>query len=137
VQKLQQNLFISAPDFSQFAAIEALEHGDKDVERMRCCYDQRRQLVLKRLSEMGLKVLVEPTGAFYVFVNVSRYTDSVYQFAFQVLEEAGVAITPGIDFGAHGEGFIRISYCNSMANIEEGMSRLKTFLQRLSPVDAS
>ena len=128
VQKLQQNLFISAPDFAQFAAIAALERADADVERMRRCYDQRRQLVLRRLKEMDLPVLVEPVGAFYVFVNVRRYTNDVYRFAFEILEEAGVAVTPGVDFGPGGEGYIRISYANSLDNIEEGMSRLPEFL---------
>ena len=104
MQKVQQNLLISPPDFAQFAAIAALQEADADVERMRRCYDERRQLVLRRLSEMGLEVLTEPVGAFYVFVNVRRYTDNVYEFAFQILEQAGVAVTPGVDFGPGGEG---------------------------------
>jgi len=79
---------------------------------------------------MGLDVLTEPVGAFYVFVNVRRYTDNVRHFAFQILEESGVAVTPGVDFGPGGEGYIRVSYANSLANIEEGMSRLQTFLAR-------
>jgi aspartate/methionine/tyrosine aminotransferase len=128
VQKLQQNLLISAPDFAQFAAIAALTQADADVERMRKCYDERRRLVLRRLKEMGLDVLTEPVGAFYVFVNVGRYTESVHQFAFEILEEAGVAVTPGVDFGPGGEGYIRISYANSLENIDEGMNRLQAFL---------
>lgn len=128
VQKLQQNLLISAPDFPQFAAIAVLQHAEADVQRMRQCYDERRRLVLRRLKEMGLDVLTEPVGAFYVFVNVQRYTESVREFAFQILEGAGVAVTPGVDFGPGGEGYIRISYANSLANIEEGMNRLQTFL---------
>jgi aspartate/methionine/tyrosine aminotransferase len=128
MQKLQQNLLISPPDFAQFAAIAALQQADADVERMRRCYDERRQLVLRRLKEMGLDVLTEPVGAFYVFVNVRRYTGNVYEFAFQILEQAGVAVTPGVDFGPGGEGYIRISYANSLENIEEGMNRLQTFL---------
>jgi aspartate/methionine/tyrosine aminotransferase len=128
MQKLQQNLLISPPDFAQFAAIAALQHADADVERMRRCYDERRQLVLRRLKEMGLEVLAEPVGAFYVFVNVRRYTQNVYEFAFDILEKAGVAVTPGVDFGPGGEGYIRISYANSLENIDEGMNRLQTFL---------
>ena len=128
VQKLQQNLFISPPDFAQFAAIAVLREGGPDVERMRQCYDERRQLVLRRLKGMGLQVLTEPVGAFYVFVNVGRYTGNVYEFAFEILEEAGVAVTPGVDFGPGGEGYIRISYANSLENIDEGMNRLQTFL---------
>lgn len=128
VQKLQQNLFISAPDFAQFAAIAALEQADADVERMRRCYDERRTLVLARLKGMGLDVLVEPTGAFYVFFNVARYTDDVLAFAFEILETAGVALTPGVDFGPGGEGFLRLSYANSLANLAEGLDRLQGFL---------
>ncbi len=135
VQKLQQNLFISAPDFAQFAAIAALQKADADVERMRKSYDQRRQLVLRRLKEMNLEVLTEPLGAFYVFVNVRRYTDDVYSFAFEVLEQAGVAITPGVDFGPGGQGYIRISYANSLENIDEGMTRLRHFLAERLPAD--
>jgi len=130
VQKLQQNLFISPPDFAQWAALAALERAEADVERMRRCYDERRRLVLTRLREMGLEVLTEPRGAFYVFVSVQRHTDDVYRFAFQLLEEAGVAVTPGTDFGPGGAGYIRISYANSLENIEEGLWRLAAFLRR-------
>ncbi|MBN2496386.1 MAG: pyridoxal phosphate-dependent aminotransferase [Deltaproteobacteria bacterium] len=133
VQKLQQNLFISAPDFAQFAAIAVLQEADAEIERMRQAYDERRRLVLRRLAQMGLEILVEPTGAFYVFVNVRRYTQDVYAFCFRVLEEAGVAITPGVDFGPGGEGFVRISYANSLERIAEGMDRLERFLARLEP----
>ena len=128
VQKLQQNLMISAPDFAQFAAIAALEQADEDVERMRRCYDDRRRLVLRRLRDLELEPLVEPTGAFYAFFNVSRFTDDVYAFAFEILEQAGVALTPGVDFGPHGEGFLRLSYANSLENLAEGFDRLERFL---------
>jgi aspartate/methionine/tyrosine aminotransferase len=128
IQKLQQNLFISPPDYAQFAAIAALQEAGQDVERMRQCYDRRRQLVLRRLKEMGLKILTEPVGAFYVFVNVGHYTEDVYQFAFEILESTGVAVTPGIDFGPGGQGYIRISYANSLESIDEGMHRLQKFL---------
>ena len=131
VQKLQQNLLISAPDFPQFAGIAALEEAQDDIERMRLCYDERRRLVLERLRDMNLNVLVEPTGAFYVFFNVSRYTDDVYSFAFQILEEAGVALTPGVDFGPNGQGFLRLSYANSLDNLKEGLNRLESFLRKL------
>jgi len=128
MQKLQQNLFVSPSDFPQFAAIAALTKADEDIERMRRCYDERRRLVLQKLAAMGLNVLVEPTGAFYVFFNVSRYTDDVLSFAFEILEQAGVALTPGVDFGPHGEGFLRLSYANSLENLEEGLDRLARFL---------
>lgn len=128
VQKLQQNLLISPPDFPQFAGIAALTAADADIERMRRAYDERRRLVLRRLAGMGLEVLVEPTGAFYVFFNVGRYTDDVLAFAFEILEQAGVALTPGVDFGPHGQGFLRLSYANSIENLSEGLDRLERFL---------
>ncbi|UCF39416.1 MAG: pyridoxal phosphate-dependent aminotransferase [Acidobacteriota bacterium] len=131
VQKLQQNLLISAPDFAQHAAIVALRQAGDDVRRMRDEYDRRRKVVLNALAEIGLKIAVEPTGAFYVFVNVSRYTENVYDFSFELLEKAGVAVTPGVDFGSNGEGYVRICYANSMEKIEEGMTRLKTFFSKL------
>jgi aspartate/methionine/tyrosine aminotransferase len=130
VQKLQQNLFISPPDFAQYAAFAALRHAADDVERMRRCYDERRRLILSRLAAMGLRVLAEPVGAFYVFVNVQQYTDDCYRFAFEILEQAGVAVTPGVDFGPGGQGYIRLSYANSLENIEEAMDRLGGYLRR-------
>lgn len=130
VQKLQQNLFISPPDFPQFAAIAALRHADADVESMRRQYDDRRRLLLGRLPRLGLSVLAEPAGAFYVFVNVRSHTDDVYRFAFELLEETGVAVTPGVDFGPGGAGYIRISYANSLERIAEAMDRLARFLAR-------
>ena len=128
VQKLQQNLFVSPPDFSQIAAVAALTRADDEIEHMCQAYDQRRQLVLRRLSELGLRVLVEPKGAFYVFFNVSDYTDDVLSFAFELLEQAGVAMTPGVDFGPHGEGFLRLCYASSLENLNEGLDRLQKFL---------
>lgn len=128
-QKLQQNLFISAPDFTQYAAIAALTEAGQEVETMRREYDRRRRFVLKALREMGLGVAQEPTGAFYVLINVSRYTSDVYRFAFRILDEAGVAVTPGVDFGKNGEGYIRICYANSMLNLEEAMHRLADFFR--------
>ena len=73
--------------------------------------------------------MVPPTGAFYVFVNISHYSVDSLDFAIQLLEKTGVAVTPGIDFGVHGEGFIRISYANSKEKLEEGISRLAKFLE--------
>lgn len=126
-QKIQQNLFISAPDFTQVAAITALREASSDVERMRLEYDRRRTFALGRLKEMGLEIRVEPAGAFYLFINVRRYTSNVYRFVFEILEATGVALTPGIDFGDNGEGYIRLSYTNYMEMIKEGLERLEVF----------
>ena len=133
LQTLQQSFMISAPHFAQAAALKALEPGAvaRDLEKMRSIYDERRRFMLRRVREIGLKVAVEPTGAFYVFANARHFTSSSYDFAFRILEEAGVGVTPGIDFGSNGEGFIRFSYANSLENIRIGLDRLEKFLQRL------
>ena len=102
---------------------------EQEVEKMKEIYNQRRQYMLKRVRGMGLTVKTEPTGAFYVFANAKSFCDNSYEFAFEILEKAGVGVTPGIDFGSNGEGFIRFTYANSMENIREGMDRLEKFLQ--------
>ncbi len=130
LQTLQQNFMISASHFGQEAAITALTAAAvrKDLDKMRQTYDERRRFTLKRVREIGLEVAVEPTGAFYIFANAKKFTRDSYNFAFEILEKAGVGVTPGIDFGANGEGYIRFSYANSLANIAEGMNRLEKFL---------
>jgi aspartate/methionine/tyrosine aminotransferase len=77
---------------------------------------------------MGLGITVEPTGAFYVFANAKHISRDSYKLAFDILRHACVGVTPGIDFGKQGEGYLRFSYANSMANIEEGLKRLENYL---------
>ncbi len=131
MQKIQQNLFICASSTAQRAGLEALRSADKDVERMRETYDKRRIYLIHRLKSMGFSIKVEPTGAFYVFVNVKHLTNDSYKLAFDILEKAHVGVTPGIDFGENGEGFIRFSYANSIENIEKGMNRLENYLKEI------
>jgi len=126
---IQQNLVVSAPDFTQAAAITALRDASREVEAMRVEYDRRRKYTLARLRDMGLEIKAEPAGAFYIFFNVRNFTDSVYEFVFEILEDAGVALTPGIDFGSNGEGYLRLSYTNSMDNLKEGLNRLDRFFR--------
>ena len=128
LQKLQQNLFICATSFAQEAGIVALRDCDQVVEERRLIYDERRRYLLSRLQAMGIATAVEPTGAFYALANVKKYTRDSYKFAFEILEKAHVAVTPGIDFGQNCEGYIRISYANSLENIKEGLDRLEKFL---------
>lgn len=131
MQKMQQNLFICASSTAQRAGLEALRSADKDVARMRETYDKRRIYLIQRLKSMGFSIKVEPTGAFYVFVNVKHLTNDSYKLAFDILEKAHVGVTPGIDFGENGEGFIRFSYANSIENIEKGMNRLENYLKNM------
>ena len=128
IQKMQQNLFISANSVVQIAGIAALEKAGEDVARMKRIYNDRRQYMVKRIKEMGLGITVEPTGAFYVFANAKQLTEDSYKLAFDILEEAHVGVTPGIDFGNHGEGYLRFSYANSIENIREGLNRIAHLL---------
>ena len=130
LQKLQQNLFICASSVAQQAGIAALWQADSDVERMKQIYDERRRYMITRLREMGFEIKVEPQGAFYIFANARKFTTDSYRFAFDVLEHAHVGITPGVDFGTGGEGYVRFSYANSLENIREGLDRISRYLSR-------
>ena len=130
MQKIQQNLFISASSFSQWAALAALQSADEDVQKMIETYDQRRRYLIPRLKELGFGITVEPTGAFYILANAKRFSKDSYRLAFDILQEAKVGVAPGIDFGSNAEGYLRFCYANSMENIEEGMNRLERDLER-------
>jgi aspartate/methionine/tyrosine aminotransferase len=131
MQKLQQNLFICAGSTEQRAGIAALQAAGNDVAKMRETYNLRRKYIIERLTQLGFDIKVPPTGAFYVFVNVKNISTDSYKLAFDILEKAHVGVTPGIDFGENGEGFLRFSYANSIENIEEGMNRLENYLANL------
>jgi len=128
LQILQQNLFICASSTAQRAGLAALNGAAADVERMRAVYDERRRFMLGRLREMGFVIQAEPKGAFYIFADARRFTHNAYAFAFDALEHAHVGITPGVDFGTEGEGFVRFSYANSLERIREGLLRLERYL---------
>ena len=130
MQKIQQNLFISASSFSQWGAQAGLNEARKDVERMRETYDHRRRFLIPRLKELGFGIAVQPTGAFYVLANAKRFSQDSYRLAFDILTEAKVGVAPGIDFGTNAEGYLRFCYANSMENIEEGMNRLQRYLEK-------
>lgn len=131
MQKMLQNFFISANAMVQAAGYVALtDPGVKDdVMKMCQIYNERRQFIIPRLRKIGFDIAVEPTGAFYVFADAHRFTRDSYAFAFEILERARVGVTPGIDFGPQGEGYIRFSYANSLENIEEGLRRIEDYLR--------
>ncbi|MDD4970452.1 MAG: pyridoxal phosphate-dependent aminotransferase [Paludibacter sp.] len=131
LQILQQNLFICAPSTAQKAGIAALNEAKADVDSMRAVYNERRLYIIERLKQMGFVIHSEPHGAFYVFCDARKFTSDSYHFAFDVLEKAHVGITPGIDFGTGGEGFVRFSYANSLENIHTAMDRLEEYLRKL------
>jgi aminotransferase len=128
--KLHQFAIMSAPTTAQYAAIEAMDHGDEDVEYMRGEYDMRRRMIVHELNEMGLTCF-EPEGAFYVFPSVAVSGMDSDTFCARLLREKHVAVVPGTAFGACGEGFVRISYCYSMKHITEALKRIKEFLGEL------
>lgn len=125
IQKIQQNLFICASSVAQRAAIEALEDSHREVGIMKETYARRRRVMVDRLKSMGFGISSEPEGAFYIFANAKKFTNDSYKMAFEILERAHVGVTPGIDFGANGEGYIRFSYANSIVRINEGLDRIE------------
>jgi len=128
MQRIHQNFMISANGFIQWAGIAALTKAKKDVAKMVNTYNKRRQYMLARLKDMGFVIHVEPTGAFYVFADARRFCKDSYKEAFRITEEVKVGVSPGIDFGSSGEGFLRFSYANSLENIKEGLNRLELYL---------
>ena len=132
MQIISQNFFICVNAAAQKAALCALRNAQDEVVSMREVYDRRRKLMFEGLNSLGLTVKVEPTGAFYMLANCRHLSSDSYKLAFDILEKAGIGVTPGIDFGSGAEGFIRFSYANSEENIEEGLSRLKKYLEDFS-----
>ena len=128
LQKMHQNFFISANAFVQAAGVAALREALPDSERMRRSYDERRRFIVPGLRRLGFGVSTEPTGAFYVFANATRYSGDSYRFAFELLERAKVCVSPGVAFGTNGEGYLRFSYANSLENLAEALRRLEGYL---------
>lgn len=129
--KLQQNFMICASSTAQRAGIAALQDKSDYVESMVKTYNERRIYLIDRLRSMGFVIPKNPEGAFYVFADASKFTNNSLEFAFDILEKAHVGVTPGIDFGTKGEGYIRFSYANSIENIKEGLDRLEKYLTDL------
>ena len=128
--KIHQFAIMSAPTNSQYAAVEALRNGDKDVEEMRESYDQRRRYLMHAFKEMGLECF-EPFGAFYMFPSIKKFGMTSDEFANRLLQEEKVAVVPGTAFGACGEGFLRISYAYSIENLKIALERMADFISRL------
>jgi aspartate/methionine/tyrosine aminotransferase len=128
LQKLMQNFFISANPFVQLAGVAALTQTGPEIDKMRAAYDTRRRFLLAGLARLGFNLPVKPTGAFYVFVNARHLSEDSYALAFDILEKVKVGVTPGIDFGPGGEGFLRLSYANSLENLAEALNRLEAYL---------
>ena len=128
--KLHQYGIMSAPTTSQYAAIEAMEHGDRDIEEMKQEYDGRRRFLVDGFRKLGLDCF-EPRGAFYVFPCIRSTGLTSEEFCDKFLEQEHVAVIPGNAFGPGGEGFVRACYAASMKNLTEALNRLERFLSTL------
>lgn len=128
--KIHQYAIMCAPTNSQYAAVEALKNGDKDVEEMRRSYNHRRRFLMNAFREMGLDCF-EPFGAFYVFPCIKEFGMTSEEFATKFLMEEKVATVPGTAFGASGEGFLRISYAYSLETLKIAMEKLAKFITKL------
>ncbi|MBL3590417.1 MAG: pyridoxal phosphate-dependent aminotransferase [gamma proteobacterium endosymbiont of Lamellibrachia anaximandri] len=131
LDRLAQNIFLAAPTLSQHAALKAFEPEVLEIlEARRVEYLQRRDFLLPALREMGFELPVTPQGAFYLYANCETVTDDSHAFAEALLEEAGVAVTPGRDFGFNRpEAHLRFAYTTSLPNLEEGVARLRNFIR--------
>jgi aspartate/methionine/tyrosine aminotransferase len=130
VQKMAQNFFISTSHFIQIGGIAALTQAGPDQRRMRGIFNERRKAMVAGLKKLGFGIAVEPTGAFYVFANAKHLTRNTHRFAFDLLQKAKVGITPGIDFGRGGEGYLRFSYATDITKIREGLRRIEAYLKK-------
>ena len=126
--RVHQYTVMSAPTISQFAALQAISHGEEDVARMAAEYDRRRRLIVSGLNEMGLPTF-EPRGAFYAFPNIESTGLTDEQFAEQLLQREHVAMVPGSAFGESGKGFIRASYATAYEKLEEALERIYRFIK--------
>lgn len=128
LRSLAQNLFISVASFVQRAGIAALANGAGTIAELREAYATRRLLLMRGLQEIGFEVPVAPRGAFYVFADARRFASDSRWLASDILERARVAVTPGVDFGEAGEGWLRFSCTTTEAELREALARLGDFL---------
>ena len=129
IERLAQNMFICPPHVSQIAALHALEAID-ELEANRAVYAENRRLMLEGLPKAGFDRIAPPDGAFYIYADVSALTDNSLDFADRILREAGVAVTPGLDFDpVRGHQTLRFSYARATDDIREGLERLRQFMQ--------
>jgi aspartate/methionine/tyrosine aminotransferase len=130
LQRLYGNFFISTNEFVQWAGVAALREAADETVRFRRIFAERRRVMVDGLRAIGLGVGFEPEGAFYVLANARRFTTDSVRFAFEILDGAHVAVTPGAAFGSNAEGYLRFSYAASPERIREGLRRLGAWLAR-------
>lgn len=129
IERLQQNLSISVPALSQIAA-EAAFDGAAEMEEIKHGYQENRRILIEGLPKAGLRKFLPADGAFYLYADVSDFTSDSFEFAKQLLEQANVAATPGLDFDpVHGRSFIRFSYARSPEEMREAVDRIAHWLK--------
>ncbi len=131
VERLQQNLAISVPTLSQIAA-EAAFDGRAELEAVKHGYEENRRILVEGLPRAGLDSFLPADGAFYLYADISRFSADSFDFATRMLEEAGVAATPGVDFDPlHGRKFLRLCYAGSRDDMREAVERIGNWLNRI------
>lgn len=130
MDKLAQNIFLAAPTTAQYAALAAFKPETITIlESYKKEFKQRRDFLLPKLKELGFKIKTEPHGAFYIYANCEKFTNDSYQFSYDLLENIGVAITPGKDFGNNkANNYVRFAYTTSIELLEEAVKRLTVYL---------
>ncbi len=130
MMKIHQYTVMCVPTAAQYAALEALQHGEPEVQRMVKAYDERRKFMWKRFNDMGLHCF-EPRGAFYCFPNITSTGISDDEFCERLLKEEKVVVVPGNAFGERGKGHVRACYASSMEQIDEACDRIERFIARI------
>ena len=130
-EKLAQNIFLAAPTLAQHAALVAFDAETLEIlEARRREFQARRDFLLPAVRGLGFEVAVEPQGAFYLYADCSRFTDDSFAFALDLLERAGVAVTPGKDFGSNQpERYVRFAYTTALEELQEGVERIRKYLE--------
>jgi len=129
-ERLAQTIFISTATHSQYAALAAFsDRNIAELEARKAEFELRRDFLYENLLRLGFEIAVKPEGAFYIYANCSRFTEDSFQFAKDLLEQQGLAVTPGKDFGNNRENcHIRFAYTASIAKITTGIERLEKFI---------
>ena len=132
IDRIAQNIFLAPPTMSQYAALNALQADTQSVlDERRDIFQQRRDFLLPALGQLGFKVAVEPQGAFYIYANCERFTDDSFLWVRQLLNDQGVALTPGIDFGNHlANKHCRFAYTQSVDVLEKAVDKIDIFIRK-------
>ena len=132
IDRIAQNIFLAPPTMSQYAALNALQADTQNIlDERRDIFQQRRDFLLPALRQLGFKIAVEPQGAFYIYANCERFTDDSFSWVRQLLNEQGVALTPGIDFGTHlANKHCRFAYTQSVDVLEKAVDKIDIFVNK-------